>query len=79
MKLNFYVPTSAGDSPDYTVSTVSPLSLTPGHPNATITITIREDNIHETMESFIVALGVLSSVISLNESTVTVIIKDDGK
>ena len=60
------------------METLSPLSLTPERPNATITITILEDNIHEPMESFIVTLDVLSSVISLNESTVTVIIEDDG-
>ena len=73
----------AGNSPDYTVTTESPLTLTPEHPNATITITIFEDAIPEhPFESFIVTLSLpedLTSLISLNQSNVTIIIMDDGR
>ena len=65
---------------DYLVVTATPLTLTPEYPNETISISIVNDTLPETAESFEINLilqGSLPSLLTLNPSTARVVILDD--
>ena len=65
---------------DYDVVTDPPVTLTSEYPNATISISIVNDNLPETAESFEINLifsGRPSSLLTLNPSTARVMILDD--
>ena len=63
--------------------TMPPLILTPEHPNATITISVFDDVLFETNESFGINLSFLGEpapTLKLNPSTATVVIlENDGR